>query len=440
MSNDLAISVANISKMYRIFDKPEDRLKDGLLWRWGKRYGREFWALKDISFEVKKGESVGIIGRNGSGKSTLLQIIAGTLQPTSGSVQVNGRVAALLELGSGFNPDYTGRENVYMNAAILGLTKEETDAKFDAIASFADIGQFLDQPVKTYSSGMVVRLAFSVQTMIEPDILIVDEALAVGDSLFQKRCFQKMEKLLSDGTTLLFVSHDQESVRTLTAKAILLKGGLSKCQGTPSEVILEYRKELHDDEKAYFASLSKDLQTKAGSDDAVSKRSDNLSFGDADARITAVTILDENNEGKNVFYPGETQRFAITCQTYKTMSNLNVGIRLRNREGVKMYSWGTLNQDISIWSGRHKGTTLWDQTFDAGAVFTVLLEGPCYLGPNFYELQVYIAHDPDRYFGAHRLLHWRDEAAFFTVVISLRNYFFGGVCDLRMNARWTLNA
>lgn len=237
-----AISVQGVSKMYRIFDRPEDRLKDGLLWRWGKRYGREFWALNDISFEVKKGESVGIIGRNGSGKSTLLQIIAGTLQPTSGSVQINGRVAALLELGSGFNPDYTGRENVYMNAAVLGLTRGDTDNKFDEIASFADIGQFLDQTVKTYSSGMVVRLAFAVQTYVSPDLLILDEVLAVGDAAFQRKCFRRLDDMKERGCTLLFVSHDINTVVNYCDHAILLEQGTLKNQGRPEDVSKIYQK------------------------------------------------------------------------------------------------------------------------------------------------------------------------------------------------------
>lgn len=243
---NIAIKVDSVGKMYRIFDKPQDRLKDGILWRWGKRYGHEFWALKDISFEVKKGESVGIIGRNGSGKSTLLQIIAGTLQPTTGNVQVNGRVAALLELGSGFNPDYTGRENVYMNAAILGLSREETDNKFDAIASFADIGQFLEQPVKTYSSGMMVRLAFAVQTAVDPDVLIIDEALAVGDAYFVQRCMLRFHELQAQGTTILFVSHDATAVRSLCRRAIWIDQGHIAMAGTSVEITDHYLAHLFD--------------------------------------------------------------------------------------------------------------------------------------------------------------------------------------------------
>src|SRR5271170_3287992 len=231
---DIAIRVSSLSKCYHIYDKPADRLKQTLL-RGRRQYYREFWALKDVSFEVRRGEAVGIIGRNGSGKSTLLQLITGTIRPTTGEIEANGRIAALLELGSGFNPDFTGRENVYLNGALLGLTTEEINNRFDAITAFADIGQYIDQPVKTYSSGMLVRLAFAVQVQIEPDILIVDEALAVGDALFQKRCFQQIEKLVSNGTSLLFVSHDQEAMRTLTHQALLLTHGAVRARGLSAE-------------------------------------------------------------------------------------------------------------------------------------------------------------------------------------------------------------
>ena len=200
MSSEISIKVENLSKCYQVYEQPRDRLRQFVMPRIRrmaglkpKQYFREFWALRDVSFEVKKGETVGIIGRNGSGKSTLLQMICGTLNPSSGSITGTGRISALLELGSGFNPEFTGRENVYMNAAVLGLDKEEIDARFDGIAAFADIGDFIEQPVKTFSSGMVVRLAFSVAINVDPEILIVDEALSVGDELFQRKCFSRIE-------------------------------------------------------------------------------------------------------------------------------------------------------------------------------------------------------------------------------------------------------
>ena len=258
MSDDIVISVDHVSKAYRIWSDPSARLKSPLVGAArmlfpttsetrrkieakAAAYYRDFYALKDISFQVRKGESVGIIGRNGSGKSTLLQIIAGTLQPTTGSVRVNGRVAALLELGSGFNPEFTGRENVYLNAAVLGLSGAETDAKFDSIAAFADIGDFLDQPVKTYSSGMMMRLAFAVQTAVEPDILIVDEALSVGDAPFQARCFARIKQLQDQGCSTLFVSHDIGTVRTFCQQAVWLRAGIAAAQGACNEVCGAYQ-------------------------------------------------------------------------------------------------------------------------------------------------------------------------------------------------------
>jgi lipopolysaccharide transport system ATP-binding protein len=234
---EIAISVRGVGKMYRIYDRPQDRLKQ-MLWRGRRMYGREFWALHNISFDVKKGETVGIIGRNGSGKSTLLQIIAGTLNPTEGEVEVHGRVAALLELGSGFNPEFTGRENVFLNGAILGISREEMQLRFDDIAAFADIGEFIDQPVKLYSSGMVVRLAFAVQAFVPKEVLIVDEALAVGDVFFQAKCMAQMKRLLDDGITVLFVSHDTGAVKSLCRRALLLDHG-QMIENSTADIVAE---------------------------------------------------------------------------------------------------------------------------------------------------------------------------------------------------------
>lgn len=233
MNSEPIIKVKNISKIYNIYDKPEDRLKQATIAKLnGKRYYREFVALQNINFELKKGESIGLIGRNGAGKSTLLQIIAGTLTPSSGEITVNGRVNALLELGSGFNPEFTGRENVYLNGSILGFSKEEIDKKFEEIHSFSEIGNFIDQPVKTYSSGMFVKLAFSVQGILEPDILIVDEALSVGDIFFQRKCAKLIQKLLEGDTTFIFVSHSMQSIISYCEHAILLHNGKALYHGS----------------------------------------------------------------------------------------------------------------------------------------------------------------------------------------------------------------
>jgi len=257
--SEVAIKVTNISKTYRIWESPSARLLSPLLHQLGRLAGkntfvgkwfiskgnnffRDFYALKDVSFEVKKGQAVGIVGRNGSGKSTLLQVIAGTVKPTSGSVEVNGRVAALLELGAGFNPEFTGKENIYINTSVLGLSKAETDAKYAAIAAYADIGDFLDEPVKTYSSGMQVRLAFAIAAHVEADIIIIDEALAVGDARFQLKCARTIDGLLDQGKTLLFVSHDPGSVKRLCKSALLLEQGECLMQGNPNTIINVYSK------------------------------------------------------------------------------------------------------------------------------------------------------------------------------------------------------
>jgi ABC-type polysaccharide/polyol phosphate transport system ATPase subunit len=245
--DNIAIRVSNLSKCYLIYSRPQDRLKQSVIRRLQRfigtppmQYGREFWALKDVSFEVKKGEAVGIIGRNGSGKSTLLQLVCGTLTPTGGTVETTGRIAALLELGSGFNLEFTGRENVYINGAVLGLTADQIGARFDRIAAFADIGDFIDQPVKSYSSGMYVRLAFAVQAFTDPDVLIIDEALAVGDVFFQQKCFKHLHALRECGSTLLFVSHDTAAIQTLCSRALLLDHGRLLYDGLPSECASRY--------------------------------------------------------------------------------------------------------------------------------------------------------------------------------------------------------
>lgn len=246
-SDEYAIQIMHVDKCYQVYENPSRRLKQFIVPRIERRLGRtpstyheDFWALRDVSFELPKGQTMGIVGRNGSGKSTLLQIIAGTLTPSSGQVRVNGRVAALLELGAGFNSDFTGRENVYLNASLLGLSREETENKLDDILSFADIGHFIDSPVRAYSSGMLVRLAFAVQAQIDPEILIVDEALAVGDAKFQAKCFARLKKLKQNGTSILFVSHATEQIVTHCDRALLLDGGIVQAQGAPRDIVNRY--------------------------------------------------------------------------------------------------------------------------------------------------------------------------------------------------------
>lgn len=244
MCSNIAISTKNLNKIYRIYDKPRDRILQ-IFMPGRRKQCAEYKALRNISFDVKRGETVGIIGRNGSGKSTLLQIICGTLLPSNGQIEVNGRIAALLELGAGFNSDFTGRENVFFNASILGLSRKETEKRFDTIAKFADIGSYIDQPVRTYSSGMYMRLAFAVAINVEPDILIIDEALSVGDEAFQRKCFSRLEEIKNNGATILFVSHTASLILQFCDRAILLDSGELLFDGLPRTAITQYHKLIY---------------------------------------------------------------------------------------------------------------------------------------------------------------------------------------------------
>ena len=281
------LRVENLSKQYRTYTRPADRLKESLT-RGRLRRHKEFWALRDVSFELEKGVTVGIVGPNGCGKSTLLQIISGTLEPTHGDVWHEGRIAALLELGAGFDPEFTGVENVYMNASLLGLSRRATDALFPQIERFAEIGPFLYQPVKTYSSGMYVRLAFAIAASVEPDILVVDEALAVGDAVFQHRCLRRIKDLQEAGTTVLFVSHDLAAVRALCSRAILLNGGRIVSDGRPVDVLNHYQKIIMERERAF------EVDSATTGSDAALAHAENLAplsytyrHGDGSAEILA---------------------------------------------------------------------------------------------------------------------------------------------------------
>ena len=248
MSSDFAIQAQHLGKCYSLYERPGDRLKQLLWGRWrhhGKPYFRDFWALNDVSFTIAPGEVVGVVGRNGAGKSTLLQMVCGTLQPSTGDLQVKGRVAALLELGAGFNPDFTGLENVYMNASIMGLSKAQVDARMEEILAFADIGDFIRQPVKTYSSGMFMRLAFAVATSVEPNILVIDEALSVGDGAFARKSFDRIMQLKDAGKTILFCSHSMYQVEALCSRALWIESGKLRMMGSAAEVTSAYQTSLN---------------------------------------------------------------------------------------------------------------------------------------------------------------------------------------------------
>jgi lipopolysaccharide transport system ATP-binding protein len=366
-SNDIAIRVTNLSKRYEIYDNPRDRLKQffaprlqSLARQPPKQYFREFWAIKDVSFEIKKGETVGIIGRNGSGKSTLLQMICGTLNPTSGSIQTNGRIAALLELGSGFNPEFTGRENVYMNASVLGLSNEEIDTCFNDIVAFADIGDFIEQPVKTYSSGMMVRLAFAVIAHVDADILVVDEALAVGDAFFSQKCMRFLRSFMKNGT-VLFVSHDTGSIKNLCNHAVWLEKGQVIQEGAPKEVCELYLEAFYEaqqgkssttklrtfkkpedslpikDQRLEFintTNLRNDLQIFKFDPDAAS-------FGKGGAQIHDVRLLDESEHPLAWIVGGEKVTLRVIVHTYKDLDSPIVGFFVKDRLGQALFGDNT---------------------------------------------------------------------------------------------------
>lgn len=433
-SNDIAITVQGVSKRYELYHKPSDQLKQFLLPRLQRltgqpqhHYFQEFWALRDVSFDIRKGEAFGIVGRNGSGKSTLLQIITGTLSPTTGTVSTRGRVAALLELGSGFDPEFTGRENIYMNGALLGFDRQQIDQKFDAIAAFADIGLHLDQPIKSYSSGMVVRLAIAVQTQVEPDILIVDEALAVGDALFQKRCYRQIDKLLNNGCTLLFVSHEQEIVRTLTSRAVFLNAGLPVKHGATTDVLFAYREFLQQQEEAAFL----DLQQRSKQE--LLPQTTKKSYGGRDVEILGVEVLASDKTRQSVFYAGDTITIAIECVCNTDIENLNVAFRILNKEGVKVTTWGTLNEDMPNFVNNLQ-STFWGKHFSRGDTFKVNFTGSCNLSANLYEVQTTVTREHDQYYGNQQVLHWLDEASHFTVILKNKEYVFDGICDLGLRS------
>lgn len=348
----LAIRVQNISKRYQIYDAPRDRLKQFVLPRLRrmvgklpKQYFREFSALNSVSFEVTKGETVGIIGRNGAGKSTLLQILCGTLTPTDGTVEINGRVAALLELGSGFNTEFSGRENIYLNAGVLGLSKQEIDARFNDIVAFADIGDFLDQPVKTYSSGMYVRLAFSVVVHVDADILIVDEALSVGDMYFQAKCMEHMKQLMKSGVTVLFVSHDIGAVKALCNRAVYLDHGKVLLSGA-TDVVAEayYGKKVTATQSTVEVRLKESSQAEncesgfspedhtAQSQFSAKARFHRIQNGMAE--LLNVQLFDQAGQLLDLVNFGEVATLRVTLKANVTLPSLGVAYHIRDKNGT----------------------------------------------------------------------------------------------------------
>lgn len=322
MCSELAIKAQNLGKCYPIYDQPRDRLLQLLLPRGKQRY-REFWALKDVSLEVRKGEALGIIGRNGSGKSTLLQLICGTSTASTGTVSSNGRIAALLELGSGFNPEFSGRENVYLNGAVLGLKRAEIDARFEEIAAFANIGEFIDQPTKTYSSGMLVRLAFAVSVCVEPDILIVDEALAVGDASFQFKCLERLERLTRQGTTLLFVSHDMSMLKRFCNRALYLRDGAIRASGAPEAMAECYLLDMRDEQRRWASAGAIQVSAKTPLNPERG-----MAFGTAEGQITSA-VFSSTGALYSSFAHGEMIEIAIETLVSDAITRPNISLTIQ---------------------------------------------------------------------------------------------------------------
>jgi lipopolysaccharide transport system ATP-binding protein len=348
-----AVEFQQVSKSYAIYDAPSGRLQELLAFNRIRRH-REFWALRDASFEVKRGETFCIVGENGSGKSTLLQIVAGILQPTTGSVSINGRVSALLELGAGFNPEFSGRDNVYLNASILGFTKRQIDQRYRDIEGFAEIGDFIDQPVKTYSSGMAVRLAFAVAIHVDPEILLVDEALAVGDIYFRQRCMRKVHELRARGVTVLFVSHATADVKALGDRVLWLDHGRIVEVGAPDRVIARYLAAMSAKDSSYRqheleSHVMQPARTAIRAPEIVETIPNvDHRHGDGRARIIGIAILDEYGYPVHMLEPSSRILIRITVRAHAALRLPNVGFMLRNQLGIDFSGINTAREGYAL--------------------------------------------------------------------------------------------
>ena len=433
------IKCSGISKRYEIYENPKDRLKQAIF-KGRRQYFKEFWALRNIDLEVKKGESLGIIGRNGSGKSTLLQIICGTLTPTEGEVRTNGKVAALLELGSGFNPEFTGIENVFLNASMLGLKKTEIENRLDNILGFADIGDFVNQPVKTYSSGMAVRLAFAVISHVDADILIVDEALAVGDIFFTQKCMRYINRFRDEGS-LLFVSHDAGSVASLCDKALLLESGKMQMYGKPKDVLNTYNKKAYIGRQELEICIQEDKIKEEREDKSLEAESDNESreiwidyrkdiisgkknsgyihvekfsdtlmksesFGNGNAMIEDIRLLQGSTEKPILFgNGGEIVKLNITARAIKKIEKPIVGFILKNERGLVLLGENSLNSKEQLSGGNKRKSIEEGTSFLSTFEFTLPL-----LPAGKYSFTVSIA---DGGLFDHQQLQWMNDALIF---------------------------
>jgi homopolymeric O-antigen transport system ATP-binding protein len=407
-----ALRVQEVSKQYRTYARPGDRLKESLT-RGRFRRHKEFWALRDISFELEKGEIVGIIGPNGCGKSTLLQIIAGTLEPSHGDVWHEGRISALLELGAGFDPEFTGVENVYMNASLLGFSRRETDRLFPHIERFAEIGDFLYQPVKTYSSGMYVRLAFAIAASVEPDILIIDEALAVGDAVFQHRCLRRIKELHERGTTVLFVSHDAAAIRALCSRAILMSQGRMISDGAPAEVLNCYQEIVMERERAFEA----ESEALGDASSAETETFEPLSFtyrhGNRSAEIVVAELTDTTGRRVEIIETGTPVTMKVAVRFNTDLDDPVLGFLIRNRHGISAFGTNTGEQRLELGKVRR------------GEILEVAFSFNCWLGIDNYSISCAVhSREGEAY-------DWLDGVRFFRVT-SLR--LTEGVANLNATA------
>lgn len=355
--SDIAIKVDHVSKLYKLYDKPSDRFKEALGLTKEKKY-KEHFALSDVYFEVKKGETVGIIGTNGAGKSTILKIITGVLNPTSGKVDVSGRISALLELGAGFNMEYTGIENIYLNGTMMGYTREEVDAKVQTILDFADIGDFVYQPVKTYSSGMFVRLAFAVAINIDPEILIVDEALSVGDVFFQAKCYHKFDEFKEAGKTILFVSHDLGSIAKYCDRVVLLNKGKKMAEGEPKEIIDLYKQVLVsqaenrelDEEQPTVSDVTdtQDTACEGRWKDTLMLNPNVLEYGDKEAEIIDFAIIDDKNRITNNIQKNTDFRIRMKVKFHKDIEDPIFAFTIKDLQGTEVTGTNTMYEKTDI--------------------------------------------------------------------------------------------
>ena len=410
------LRVEGLAKQYRIYNKPADRLVEVLTRGYVKTH-RVFWALKGLTFDVEKGTTTGIIGPNGSGKSTLLQIIAGTLNPTHGSVSTEGRIAALLELGAGFNLEFTGVENVYMNAALMGFTKNETRKRLPEIERFAELGEFIHQPVKTYSSGMFVRLAFAIAVHADPDILLVDEALSVGDTIFQHRCIRRIKDMQQRGATILFVSHEPTLVRALCSRAILLYQGEILADGEPLHVLNRYQRLIMSRERAYEAesgTASKPASEVSPPEIRVID-SPTLKYqyrhGNHHAEVLEAALLNQANEPIELVDSLQPVTLRLRFVAHQDLPNVVCGFMIRNRHGINVYGTNTEQRGLNL------------GTMHAGEIKEATFSFVCSLGQEHYFISVAV-HSPDGV-----AYDWVDGVIFFRVA-----------CPVEMEGIANLNA